>query len=437
MHAEQASLSSKRKAGMGYSSAAHLKPISTLLFTGLLLFFLFEYVRPGSYFPVLEALKLNTVIPVAVFILTLISSNGRLRVHELQALNTKWFLLFIALFPIQVLFVDVKLYVFEVFKAIVGYLLIYYVILRQVTDIKRMKAVFAVLVFIHVLLILLNPDVVLHPEVRNYIMGVTFLGDGNDFAWSTCIVIPFALFLAQSSAGKFNKLLFLSMCAVLILAVIATQSRGASIALGASIIYLVMRGNSKALGMIWLGVLIGAVLMFAPQAYFERMGTIKYYETEGSAQGRILAWKSAVRMAEDHPIIGVGAGHFAVKFGVEYRPPDVGRTEMPWLNAHSIYFLTLGEFGFTGILFLLGLIISNMLRNERMLVGVSKSKVAMPENMRKLIVATQASLIGFAVGGAFLSGLYYPHLYVLAALCESVFLIVGTETAEKKSAEKC
>ena len=409
---------------------SEIVPVHSLLFGGLLLFFLFEYVRPGTYFPVLETLKLNTVIPVAVFVLTLISSNGRPQSHVLKALNTKWFLFFIAMFPIQVLFVDVKLYVFEVFQVIVGYLLIYYVILRQVTDIKRIKSVFAVLAIIHVLLISLNPDVVLHPEVRNYIMGVTFLGDGNDFAWSTCIVIPMTLFLAQSSDGKIKKILFYGLTVVLVMAVIATQSRGASIALGASIIYLVMRGHSKARGMMWLVVLVGIVMMFAPQAYFDRMDTIKDFETEGSAQGRIMAWKSAMRMAVDHPVIGVGAGHFGVKFGVEYRPPGVGRTEMPWLNAHSIYFLTLGEYGFTGIIFLLGIIISNLLRNEKTIASVRKIKVTIVEDRRILTVAMQASLIGFTVGGAFLSGLYYPHLYILAALSESCFLIAEKETAE-------
>ena len=42
---------------------------------------------------------------------------------------------------------------------------------------------------------------------------------------------------------------------------------------------------------------------------------------EGSAQGRILAWQAAGRMALDHPLMGVGSGHFPVAYGVKYRPP--------------------------------------------------------------------------------------------------------------------
>ena len=93
------------------------------------------------------------------------------------------------------------------------------------------------------------------------------------------------------------------------------------------------------------------------------------YEADPSAQGRIMAWSSAIRMAVDHPLTGCGAGHFSVAFGRHYRPPGVGQTEMPWLNAHSIYFLALGEFGLSGIAFLLGLLITNLIRNERIIAS--------------------------------------------------------------------
>lgn len=412
------------KEGIPFSS---IKPVSGKLFWGLLIFFLFEYVRPGSYFPILEVAKLNTIIPVTVLLFTFLANGGRSYSDILNAHSTKWLLFFIILFPIQVFTADVTLYVWNTFKAIVGYLLIYFVIIKQVTSIQRIKAVFATLVLVHIVMLALNPNVILAPEGRHY-MGGTFLGDGNDFAWSVCIVVPLALFLAQTSKGKTKKIFFWSSFVLLALTVIGTQSRGGSIALAASVIYLVLRSRKKALGLMGLGALVTVVFLFAPQAYFDRMRTIKDYETESSAQGRIVAWKSAIRMAKDHPLIGVGAGHFAVEFGVNYRPPGVGRTEWPWTNAHSIYFVALGEFGFTGIVILLGIIISNLFRNERKIMDLNKLNLFSAAIDRKLMLLMQASLIGFAVGGAFLSGLYYPHLYVLAGLMESVRFI----TSKKK-----
>jgi putative inorganic carbon (HCO3(-)) transporter len=408
------------------SSTRSVKPTSKLLFGGLILFFLLEYMRPGSYFPIIEVARLNSIVPFAVFVLTFLSRDGRANSDILKLRSSKWMMLFLCLFPIQVFTADIRMNVVDIFKVVLSYLLIYFAIIKQVNNIGRIKAVFITLVGVHIALVILNPGIVLQPEQRHYLGGVTFLGDGNDFAWSVCIVVPFAIYMIQTSKNKIKKTMYLGAACLLILAVVGTQSRGASIALAVSLLYLLLKGKKKVLGLVGIASLVVLVTVFAPQAYFDRMNTIRNYETEGSAQGRIMAWKSAVRMAIDHPLIGVGAGHFAVKYGMEYRPPGVGRTDIPWSNAHSIYFMALGEYGLPGIFILLGLIISNLLRNEQRIRERANPGSSALEAGQKLAVATKASFIGFAVGGVFLSGLYYPHLFILAALMESVDLTIST-----------
>ena len=190
-------------------------------------------------------------------------------------------------------------------------------------------------------------------------------------------------------------------------------------ALAAVFFYQWLKGRNKWIGLAGIAILVSLVLLFAPPVYFERMGTIKTYETEGSARGRIAAWESAVRMAADHPLTGVGAGHFSVKYGIEYRPPGAGRTEIPWSTAHSVYFLALGELGIPGILVCMWLIVPNIVRNEKILKSLRNKKDS-DGNMadKRLFVCLNSSMIGFAVGGLFLSALYYPHLYILAGFME-------------------
>jgi putative inorganic carbon (HCO3(-)) transporter len=224
-------------------------------------------------------------------------------------------------------------------------------------------------------------------------------------------------------------MLWLATTCLLTLTIVGTQSRGGSIALGAIFLYLFLKCKKKVMGLIGIVAVVMAVMFFAPHEYFDRLASTADYETEGSAQGRIMAWKSAMRMAADHPLLGVGAGHFPVKYGIEYRPPGVGRTDIPWSNAHSVYFLILGEHGYTGIVFLLGLLISNLLRNRRKIIDLENINSLDLKTERNLVVAIQASLIGFVIGGAFLSGLYYPHLYIVAALCEAANRMA--ENAEK------
>lgn len=121
-------------------------------------------------------------------------------------------------------------------------------------------------------------------------------------------------------------------------------------------------------------------------------------------------------MAVDHPILGVGAGHFPVKYGVEYRPPGFGPNEIPWQTAHSIYFVILGELGFPGLLVLIIFIGSNLAANRRVVREILERNDQQAITDVRLLACLSASLIAFAVGGAFLTAIYYPHMYVLAGL---------------------
>jgi probable O-glycosylation ligase (exosortase A-associated) len=389
------------------------------LFYGLLLFFVFEYARPGTYIPIFFTLKLNTVIPISIFIFSLFSIGGPSNLNIFNTKNLRWFLFFLFLIFLSFLMADVRVYVYNTFMAVVGYVIAYYITVKIVSTEKRLRILFSLLVVIHITLLILNPDVILYPESRHTIQGVTFLGDGNDFSLSLCIVIPFAIYLIQTSETKVKKILLFFILGIFIFGVIATQSRGGFIALITVFLSFCLKSEKKIL--IFISALFIAIIVgiFTPAKFYERMVSIKNYETEGSAQGRIMAWKSAVRMAMDNPLTGVGAGHFPVKYGVEYRPPGIGRTDIPWSTAHSIYFLALGEFGFPGIIFLIGIILYNIRRSNNTLNMLEKVRSDNTNRCIKLTIAMNSSMIGFAVGSAFLSTLYYPHLYVLAALFES------------------
>lgn len=135
-----------------------------------------------------------------------------------------------------------------------------------------------------------------------------------------------------------------------------------------------------------------------------------------------------------------GVGHFPVKYGAQYQPKEFGLNAIPWQTAHSSYFLLLGELGFPGLIFIVGLIISNIVAGEQLLQQIRRRESKDFVVERHLVTALNASLIGFAVGGAFLSAAYYPHLYLLAALLECgrelsrKALVSTTSAAEEKIA---
>jgi putative inorganic carbon (hco3(-)) transporter len=123
-------------------------------------------------------------------------------------------------------------------------------------------------------------------------------------------------------------------------------------------------------------------------------------------------------------LLGVGAGNFPVGFG----QANGGR----WMTAHSIYFLLLGELGFPGLMLLLVLIYANLAANRRLQRQLKIHDSPHVMTMAGLLTCTSASLVGFAVAGAFLSAAYYPHVYVICGLLAATRYVVRRELVTEK-----
>ncbi|MES9969195.1 MAG: putative O-glycosylation ligase, exosortase A system-associated [Candidatus Thiodiazotropha sp.] len=389
-----------------------------MLYLGLLISLFMDYVRPDTYLPLIGVIKLNSIIPIIVTIGAIFYQSANDNTKIFTHTNTKLFLFFLFLLLISVLTADVTEYSYKTFKLVLGFLFWYYIIIKIVTDVSKVKGVFTVFVISHVLLVILNPEVVTNPAVRSYISGNAFLGDGNDFSLSVSLTVPMCLFLIQDSKKFMHRALYILALLILLFAIIGTQSRGASLALIGMFAYLWWMGRQKIMGIFLIAGVLIAVVAFAPPVYFERMNTIRNYEEEGSAMGRIIAWKTAVRMAAAHPFLGVGTGHFPVKLGTDFRPPEYAGQNLPWLTAHSSYFLVLGELGLPGIIVFLSLLIGSYRRNNKFIKSIRKEPDDSEDSeiYRKLFLMLNSSLVAFAIGGAFLSVAYYPHIYVLAGL---------------------
>ncbi len=134
-------------------------------------------------------------------------------------------------------------------------------------------------------------------------------------------------------------------------------------------------------------------------------------------------------MALANPLLGGGAGHFPIMYGNFYHVEGT-----PWLTAHSIYFLLLGELGVPGITVLLMFIFGNLAANRRMLRQVAQLPPDQASTARNVLAATSAALVAFATGGAFLSAAYYPHMYVLAGILAAARHAIGVQIEASEQA---
>ncbi|MCP9456344.1 MAG: hypothetical protein NNA18_09595, partial [Nitrospira sp.] len=221
-----------------------------MAYYGIILFFILEYVQLGNYVPFLLALHLNSIVPLGTFFWSLISS-GPIKVSDvLASTNARWFFYLLTLIVISGFTCDVKHYALNVLEGVLGYCLAYVFLRKELYSMTRLRGIFLTLVLAHVAIGLLNPELMAGDGQRHYVTAGYFLGDGNDFALSLNITIPFCLFLMLNSERKVGKLVFAGFLFLLVAAVVMTQSRGGILALSSIGFYYWLKSERKILGVI-------------------------------------------------------------------------------------------------------------------------------------------------------------------------------------------
>ena len=138
------------------------------------------------------------------------------------------------------------------------------------------------------------------------------------------------------------------------------------------------------------------------------MGTIRTYEEDQSAMGRINAWWMAFNIAKEN-FFGGGFSIYNEYVYAMYAPDPSFI-----VSAHSIYFHMLGEHGFVGLFIYLCMWLSTWMSAGWLRTnGLANRETEWCFHLGSMV---QVALVGFAVGGAFLSLTYFDLPYNLMAL---------------------
>ena len=237
----------------------------------------------------------------------------------------------------------------------------------------------------------------------------SFIADNNQLALATVMVLPLFRYLQLHTDNRWIRRACLAALVLCTASAVGSQSRGAFVALAAMGAFLWAKSRQKGL----VGILALTVIPIAwwlmPDTWSDRMGTIQSYDQDGSALGRINSWWMAWNLAVDRFPIG---GGFAIY------EPDVFARYAPDPNtvlvAHSIYFQILGEHGFFGLFLFLGVFVFTWL-NGSWIIRNAKGRADLVW-ARDLAAMCQVSLVGYAVGGAFLSLTYFDLPYYIVVM---------------------
>lgn len=273
-----------------------------------------------------------------------------------------------------------------------------------------------------------------HREER---LGGLVYHDPNDLGLHLVASLPIAVYFFAQDRVRWLRILSIPVIAFFLFIIIETGSRGAFVALVAVGAFLVLGFRAVPLRL-RMGSLAAAFVVLsygASDEYWDQMATIlnpqEDYNWAGEASGgRIEVWKRGLGYMWDRPILGVGGGAFHVAeghfAGGSYQR-DLG-LGWKWSSAHNAFVeigAELGVFGLLAFLVMLWVTLRDAWVLSRAPPGTESAIGRGTDSMMGQTLI--GAIVGFIVGGFFLSQAYAAMIYVLVALVATLVALRGPE----------
>jgi len=240
--------------------------------------------------------------------------------------------------------------------------------------------------------------------------------DNNGAGLMMAMGVPMCYFLWEGTAGRARWLFLLAM-PVLAHAIMISFSRGAmlSILLAAPWVFLFSSQKKK----VALAYVLGGLFVVAtagPELQ-ERFFSISRHDMDASANSRKESWAIAIRMANEHPILGMGVRCSTLKT-FEYG------ADMQYRAIHSQYLQTAADCGWVGMGLFVALLLMSMWL-ATVFFRRTRHWPRYPEvvRARAMAGAVVCGLMVYTVGAVFLSLDHFELPYVLFLLAAQLFSI--------------
>lgn len=238
------------------------------------------------------------------------------------------------------------------------------------------------------------------PFLRSYFFGI--FGDPNDLAQILATSIPFA-FVMTKRRSFFSFVLGCAVTYLLVLGIMATNSRSGLVALaGVVAIMVILILPVRWMPVLMVCMLVGALVIFPLSQ--------KWLDT--SAHDRVVFWGEANQIFKSSPlnfIFGIGYGMFV----------EVSNSRA----AHNAFVGCYTELGIIGYWFWFGLIYLGIAGTWRARVALNGANTEDGRWLKRFAGLGIAAIIGFLASGYFLSRTFIYPLFFLIALLGAVPIV--------------
>jgi putative inorganic carbon (HCO3(-)) transporter len=211
-------------------------------------------------------------------------------------------------------------------------------------------------------------------EAAHWVMS-PFFKDHTSYGMVLALLLPFSFYLRKWESEKGLNFIFPSIVVLLITAIVLSYTRAAWLSLvGALCVYVVMKLRIRFSLLVTITSLFAAfILMFqtdilmvleknsqdSSDSFTEHIQSMSNVSTDASNLERINRWTSALRLFEERPHLGWGAGTYQFNYAPYqnyYEKTIISTNSGSKGNAHSEYLSALAETGWPGLLIFCGLI---------------------------------------------------------------------------------
>ncbi len=235
------------------------------------------------------------------------------------------------------------------------------------------------------------------------------LGDPNDLSLILLFPLGFAVSMLAHNTGRLNRLFSLVAAGLIIWAIVCTQSRGGLLGI-LTVCGIVGFRMVKSKALLITVAAVAALGLFAAMGISKRAsGGAAEEGIDESAMGRIYAWGAAWKMAKTRPLNGVGLDNFVANYYL-YSDHWDGQNHA----VHSTWFNVLSETGFPGFFTFIYMIFVIGFSAYRSMIRLAQARA--PPIVQAMSLALVAGIVGFCVGGTFLTQGFTWPVYILIAL---------------------
>lgn len=236
---------------------------------------------------------------------------------------------------------------------------------------------------------------------------IGLLANPNQLAMLMAMTVPWTLASWERSQGPFLRAALLLAFGLQCATVVVTHSRGGSLGLATAVTAwaLLSQNRGRAFG---LGAAAAvAVLLFAPESFWQRNETIQDYEMDASAQGRLRSWEAGWRALGESPLLGVGADNYLAAWN-RYMPRNIREHSY---TAHNTWMQVTVELGLLG----LAAFVAMLLATARGLWKM-RDDVELGREARGMLASLLAILVCGSTGGYGFNWFFYMLLGIAGAL---------------------